>query len=369
MPYTLQPPGKRGPCWYARGTDSGGPFEVSTGKETKRDATRWVEEVFLPGRARRRVPGRGESVAFNEAARFYKAAKPHLSKADIRAIDAVAAEIGDDDCRTVGHARLVQAADTLKPGRSDATRNRKVIGPGAAVLHYAADQEWCDYKRLPKFWVSRKSPRTPASDADMAKLLEHLADPPRESKHGRKGDPNLAHKKILLMLLYELGLRLMDNLRIGWEHIDLQAAKVQVRIGKSDEMASLEISAAIVAELANLPTDKKLGRLFPWSTSRGVYAWLDRVRDRAGVHYTPHLSRHALATAADAAQIPDKRAAELGVWADPRSLQRYQHVRPTPIPGRHAGTLLEAATQEAPAKATPEAGDEAQGTLPVKRTA
>lgn len=80
------------------------------------------------------------------------------------------------------------------------------------------------------------------------------------------------------------------------------------------------------------------GRFFPWTTGRGVYSWLKPVRDRLGVHYTPHMSRHKLAT--DAAQIADKRAAELGVWQDPRSLHRYQHVRPVPIAGRAVDKLL-----------------------------
>jgi hypothetical protein len=52
------------------------------------------------------------------------------------------------------------------------------------------------------------------------------------------------------------------------------------------------------------------------------------------------MSRHALATAAGAALIPDKVAAEMGAWADPRSLHRYQHVRPDAIPGRDAGAIL-----------------------------
>jgi len=35
-------------------------------------------------------------------------------------------------------------------------------------------------------------------------------------------------------------------------------------------------------------------------------------------------------------------AAKLGVWRDPRSLHRYQHVRPDAIPGRNASALLHA---------------------------
>ena len=338
MPYKLKPPGQRGPCWYARGTDSDGPFEVSTGKDTQRDAARWVEEVYLPGRARRRLPGTGEAVAFRRAAELCKAAKPHLSRHDIAAIDAVAAHLGDLDCRAVTHAHLVAAAHALKPGRADATKNRKVIGPAAMVLHYAADNEWCDYRRLAKFAESRISSRAPASDATMAKLFRHIADPPHEIAPQWFGrDPNLAHKKILLALLYELGLRLADNLRLEWDNIDLERATIRTRIRKTDRMAELTISPVVVALLANLPD--KTGRLFPWTTSRGVYAWLARVKKRAKVHYTPHLSRHALATAAARERIPDGEAAKLGAWADARSLHRYQHVNPEPIAGRTAAIL------------------------------
>ncbi len=348
MPYKLFPPGHRGPCWYARGTDSTGPFEVSTGKDAKRDATRWVEEVFLPSRARRRVPGIGETVGFADAARFYKAAKPHLSRSDIRKIDAIAAEIGDIDCRLVNHARLVEAADALKPGLKPSTQNRYVIGPGAAVLHYANENKWCEYQRIRKLKESRKSPRSPATPDTMAKLFEHLEDPPHELAPQWNGvDPNLPYKRLLLALLFETGLRLGHLLSVVWTNIHLPDGRIGVAIPKSDELALVPISAVTVAMLANLPDAEKTGRLFPWSTRRGVYAWLDRVRKRAKVHYTPHLSRHALATAAQ--DIPDKKAAELGVWLDPRSLHRYQHVKPDPIPGRDAGFLM--ATKSAARKA------------------
>lgn len=339
MPYKLYAPGKRGPCWYARGTDSTGPFEVSTGKDTERAAARWIEEVFLPDRVRRRTPGQGEAVGFRTAAQAYKAANPHLSRADRAQVDDVANEIGDVDCRLVGHARLVSAAEILKPGRSDATKNRKVIVPGAAVLHYAATQDWCPHRRIEKFHEPRKSPREPATDATLARLMAHIEEPPRKHPNGRKGDPNLPYKRLLLAMLYELGLRITDNLRIDWPRIDLQGARISARIGKTDDYVSLEISREIVAMLANLPREKK-GRLFPWSTRRGVYAWLNRARERAGVHYTPHLSRHALATAAGLQRIPDGEAAKLGAWSDPRSLHRYQHVQPEPIPGRSAGKLM-----------------------------
>lgn len=330
------PAGKRGASIYIIGRDASGRFECSTGARARVGAEAFAER-FLGERARRRVPGAGEAVGFATAAQHYKAFKT-LSKHDGKLVDAVSRHFGETDCRLISHAMLVDAAHALRPSGKDTTKNRKVVAPAAAVLHYAAGQDWCSYRRIEKFKESRKSTREAATDDTMRLLMANVEAPPRRHRNGRKTDHNAAYKRILLAVLYELGLRIMDTLRIDWSNIDLEKARVRVRISKTDDWASLELSGPLVAVLANLP--RRHGRLFPWSTTRGVYAWLKPLRERLKVNYTPHMSRHALATAADAAGIPDKRASELGMWRDPRSLHRYQHVRPDAIPGRTAGALL-----------------------------
>lgn len=317
MPYKLIPPGKRGPCWYVRGSDSSGEFEYSTQQSVRRLAEKCVEEVLFPRRARRRIPGAGEAVGFATAARLYIAAKPHLSNQDFRKVQAIAAEIGEVDCRTLTHAHLVAAAE-----------NR-----------------WCDDQRIKKFEVSRKSNRQPATPQTMALLLRHLEDPPEhiapQCKAQGLGEVHLPYKRVLLAILFETGLRLGHALSIESERIFLADGRIGVDVPKSDELAQVPISPVTVTMLANLPEEEKADRLFPWLTSSGVYPWLNRAKARVGVHYTSHLSRHALATAAQ--NMPHKKAAELGVWKDPRSLHRYQHVKPEAIPGRHIGTIFDKA--------------------------
>jgi integrase len=77
----------------------------------------------------------------------------------------------------------------------------------------------------------------------------------------------VAHKRLLLAMLYELGLRITDLLRVDWRAINLSTGRVVVRIAKTDETASLELSHVVVAMPANLP--RKDGRLFPWSNRFG----------------------------------------------------------------------------------------------------
>jgi integrase len=246
------PPGKRGASFYIRGRDSTGRFEHSTGARTRGGAETFAER-FLAERARRRVPGRGEAVGFDTAAMHYKAASPHLSRVDVRLVDRIARHIGPVDCRVVNHAMLVEAANSLYPRGSNATKNRKVVSPAAAILHYAAAQEWCDDRRFPKFAVSQKSTREAATDETMALLLANCEAPARTRPQGRKADHQVAYKRLLLVMLYELGLRIMDTLRIERGNIDLTTGRVRVRISKTDDWASLELSPVVVSMIANLP--------------------------------------------------------------------------------------------------------------------
>lgn len=320
MPYKLLPPGKRGKFWYIRGTIAGQRVEASTRQTDRARAERWAAG-YVADFHRDAVPDTPDEVTFAHAARAFIAFKrPPLD--DERLILSLAEWFGNRPVKIITHAHLVEAAKALRPRGSNATRNRKVMGPAAAVLHYAAKQKWCEYQRFEKFKVSRKSPREPVSDADMGRLM----------------DATDGHKRLLLAILYETGLRISDALSLHWQDVDLHTGRIAVRISKTDERASLPISQSLVVMLANMPN--RLGRLTPWTSRMSVYRWLRPLCRAMRIKYTPHLSRHALATSLQDAKVPDKAAAEYGVWRDVRSLQRYQRVRPELRPERDAGLLI-----------------------------
>ena len=157
MPYKLLPPGTRGPYWYIRGKIAGRRREVSTGEATREGAESWAAE-YVAALHRHAVPVASDAVTFAQAAHAFIAYKrPQLD--DERLILALAAWFDLKPIRGLTHAHLVDAARALRPRGGNATRNRKVIGPAAAVLHYAADQGWCEYRRFKKFAVPRKSSR------------------------------------------------------------------------------------------------------------------------------------------------------------------------------------------------------------------
>jgi len=320
MRYKLLPPGKRGPFWYVRGSHGKRRFEFST--ETRdRAAAQAIADKEIARRIEGTIPHRGP-VTFATAAAAYRAFR-RPGPLDAIWIDRISAKIGAQHVGLIRHAHLVELANELQPGTAAGTKNRHVIGPAAAVLHYAAEQGWCEYRRFRRFPEARRSTRQPASDETMAKLM----------------NASTGHQRAFLAILYETGLRLADVMRLNDEMIDLPGAAVLARVAKTKDLIRIAISPSVVVMIANLERCGN-GRLFPWPSRWSVYRWLRPLRKVTGTTYTPHQSRHALATALLERGVPDKQAAEYGAWRDPRSLHRYQHIRPAPLEGRSAGDLL-----------------------------
>jgi len=320
MPFKLVPPGKRGRFWYVRGTLSGRRFEVSTGTTDRKGAEGFAIQYVaqLEGDP---IAGAGAALKYPEAAAAYRAYKPPRGK-EIARHDRLDVYFAGRDIRDLKHAHLVEAANALFPKASNATKNREVISPASAVLHYAADQEWCTYRKFRRFKEPRRSNRKPVSDEDMSRLI----------------GATRGHKQLFLTLAYETGLRLGNILGLRESQLDLTAGTLMVDVTKTGERIALRLSPSLVAALANTKRCEG-GRLLPWRTASGVYKWLWPLRRALGVHYTPHLSRHALATDLLKARVPDKIAAAAGAWQDERSLHRYQHVGTDDLPLRDSGAI------------------------------
>lgn len=317
MRWKLCPPGKRGRFYYLRGTHGGKRFEVSTRTADKGGAER-IAAIYIARRLRGADP---DEVSFSVAADAYMAFR-NPGKLDEKWLGKLGAWFAGRPVAGIRHNDLVDAATSLLPRGAAGTRNRHVISPAAAVLHYAAEQGWCEYRRFRRFKEPRRSSRKPATEGAMRKLLEATQ----------------GHQRMFLAMLYETGLRISDLLRLTDNDLDLPRRAILVRIGKTDDRARIGISRQIVAMLSSLP--RYGDRVFSWGDRHNVYRWLKPLRKKLRVKYTPHQSRHALATDLLNRGVPDKAAAEYGAWADPRSLHRYQHAAPKPMKDRGALELL-----------------------------
>ena len=306
MSLKLVPPGrrkhgKRGPnrSYILRGTVGGERIEVdtqTTDREVAREVQRRVERELL---ARPDRLERGH-VAFADAADLYIAWK-HPRLQDERNLERLKADpLGKMMLNDITSAILVQAADRLYPGCTDATKNRNVMTPAAAVLHYAAENKLCDYIRIHKFEEVLPAPR--AVDAAVAELLVSNATGPL---------------KLLLIWLFTVGTRITETLSVQRENIDMKARTFKMTMAKPDRTVTLPLPAEVIRLL---PRDLGVGPLFPWKDKDAADWRLKKLCRPLGINFTFHQGRHTFATEiVNAGETLD----HLPHWKDAKSRARY----------------------------------------------
>lgn len=258
--------------------------------------------------AERRVPQPGDSVTFRKAAQHYIAWR-RPSVADLKRLDRIYLELGDRLVGSIGHADIVAAANALSPNTKTSTRNREVIRMTAAVMHYAAGEGWCKWLRVRTFREPAPVTRSVSGDIACA-IISAAPQGPR---------------RLYLLWLFRHGSRLSEPLSLTWEEsIDLSRQVVRIRIGKSDRWREKPLHPEVHAVLAAIPIADRHGYLFPWRTRSGIYKWLVPLRRELGIHFTPHMARHTLATQLNAAGNGLKTIMEALDHKDPKSAMRYQ---------------------------------------------
>lgn len=305
MPLALIKPGRRKANRYylIRGTVDGRRIEVST-KTTDEALARAFKTRLLREIAESRLPRSTDRVSFARAARFYIEFR-NPGDDDLRRIAGAVRELGDRPVGDIGQADIVRAADNLKPMGSPATRNREVVRPVAAILHYAARNGWCGWKRVSPF--REPKPRTRATSEAVAMGLIAATE----------GD-----KRLLLLWLFKQGDRISDPLKLRWEHVDLGRGTVTYVMGKTGAERHVPLDDEVVVELANVEVQQ--GWLFPWRTRSGVYKWLRPLTRELGIAFTPHMARHSVGKWMNDEGAGLRTIMEKLGHADPKSSLRYQ---------------------------------------------
>jgi integrase len=320
MQYTLHAPGSRkgNRTYIVRAYVNGSRIEkvlAATARTVaKEEAERFLDSI---------KGGPADApVTFADAARAYlQFRRPR--KEDETKVERLIAFFGDRPVADVTGADLVAAAEHLLPRAANATRNRSVIVPASAVLHYAAEQRWCPYARHRRLPVSRRSTRKPASPGVIQALLANTT----------------GHKHLLFAWLYETGQRIGDSLSLTRDDLDLPRAVARIASSKTDDHGEIGLSPELVAMLANAAPQPD-GRVFPWRVRQSVYKWLWPLCRQLGVKYTPHQSRHAMATDLRVLGWDVKAIADRGLWRDERTLERYIHHRSSGVPAERGVVVV-----------------------------
>ncbi len=133
----------------------------------------------------------------------------------------------------------------------------------------------------------------------------------------------------LLRVLYGAALRVSELCALTWSDVHQRDGRaVLVVYGKGQRTRHVTISAtttaALLAQRHDAPND---ARIFPLHRSQ-VYRIVRRAGDRVGVHISPHFWRHAHASHALDRGAPLHVVSSTLGHTDPRTTQRYTHVRP-----------------------------------------
>lgn len=294
--------------YIARGYVAGQQFEINTHATNARAAQRaWLEfrtKAFADRKGRE--PRRGAPTLFADAIAEYIAARRPSARDQAflaRISSDTLANMRLEDVRPVD---IQTAANRLYPNNATSTRNRAVIVPGAAVLHFANRNEWIPYRVVEKFREPEPEARRPA---------ESVRDQVIANAEGSK--------RLLLLCLFFQGWRITEALGLRWDKVDLTAATVQLYVSKSRKWQSLPLHDEFRAALANASHDSSEVYVFPWRTRSGVYKWLRPLRNRLGVRFTPHMARHDFGGRLRELGATGRDLVDVGSWTSERSVARY----------------------------------------------
>ncbi len=228
---------------------------------------------------------------------------------DARRIGRLNVVLGKRMIAEIRQADLVDAANILCPNLAPQTKNREVMRIGCAVLHYAAQNDYCEWRRFRLFKEPR--PQTRAVSMELASALINAAP---EGK-----------QRLLLLWLFRHGTRISQTLGITWETgISLRSQIFRIYDKKGNRWREFPLHPELLEELAAIPEEQRVGRLWPWRSKSGVYWWLRPLVKEMRVAFTPHMARHSLGTWLNEAGVGLKTIMAALGHDDMKSSGRYQ---------------------------------------------
>ncbi len=345
MGIKLIEPGKRkgNKFWLLRAYVGDKEIELSTKATTKAGASKFREDFERElEKTPASAPGRSAEITFAEGADLYTAWRSP-SKVDKQRIEKLKlSDLGKLAVRAIAHADLVAAANDLYPDCKASTKNRNAIRPAASILHYCAENKYCDWLRVKTFKEPHPVTRAVSIEAAIALVSnvpmavdrkgKLLHQPPamignRQStqKDLDRFERRLRKKRLLLTWLFRQGMRITDALSVTWDGIDLARGSLRYHTGKGDrEIVDKALHEEVIELLAATPKLERTGRLFPWRTRWGVYKWLRPYVQSLGLAFTPHMARHSVGTWLAESQANQRTIMDTLDHLDMHSSARYQ---------------------------------------------
>lgn len=305
---------KRNKLYSYRGTVAGRRLRGPTGTADKRIAERIAAEVEDKA-WKSHLDGPGATLTFAQAAIAYRQAGR-----DERFLDQIEDYWKDTLVPKITGEAIRQMARKLYPRGSNATMNRQGIVPAQAIINYAAELEWCAPIRVKRFKVNAKK-KTPVT---LGWVQAFAAQAVRDDLH---------HLAALCVFMFGTGARRGEACALTWGDVELFKKTAVINQTKTDNQRIAHLPPAVVAVLANIPSNRKPDALvFKYASGESVGQVWKNVVKRAGIEQlSPHCCRHGFATSMLQAGKDPKTVQVSGGWKDVATVMKfYAHAMDDP---------------------------------------
>jgi len=292
-----------GKVWHYRGTVDGRRLRGSTRTTDKSRAQRIAADKEAK-HWKVRFDGPASVLTFANAVTLYqKAGKP--TRYVLKMLD----YWKDTPVKNITAGAIRQAAITLYPHATAATRNRQVIVPTQAIINHAAESELCQHIRVKRFSVETKEKR-PASWTWVTAFMRHSSP----------------HLGALACFMFLTGARISEALSLTWTDTELGSARALIRQTKIGAERWTHLPPPLVTALANIPGPRE-GKVFRYSSRDTAKPPWRNACKRAGIEpLSFHACRHGFATTALRAGIDVITVTKLGGWKNPQHVfSTYGH--------------------------------------------
>jgi integrase len=293
---------RRGKTWHYRGTVSGRRLRGSTGAQDRDIAARVAAEAEAKA-WQRHLDGPQSILTFADAALHYR-----LAGKQTRFLDPIEQYWKNTLVKDIKPGNVRDAAITLLPKASGATRNRHVVVPTQAIINYAAESGRCAKISVPRFPVTTKV-KKPATLQWVQSFM--AVSPP--------------HLGGLALFMFLTGARVSEALALEWADIDFTRQRALIRGTKIGMERWAHLPQPLIVALANIERDRKTVFRYTAKCSADK-SWRAAIK-RAGIEQLSfHSCRHGFATAMLHAGVDPITIAKRGGWKNAQHVfQTYGH--------------------------------------------
>jgi integrase len=308
MPLKLIPPRVgQSQNWRVRGTYLG--FTV--------DRTAGTPRKELAGKALKKIEREIEEGAFARSGvpTFDSACKGYLSAGgDPTFLRSLIAHFRDKPLTQIGQTQIDEAAATIYPNASQATRNRQVYTPVSAILKSAGVE------------TRFKRPKGSRGNRRLFFLSPEQADKLIDGATAIDAEFGL----FCTFLLYT-GCRLNEATGLLVDRMNLSEGWAFLAETKNDDPRLVHMPPVLIAALKNHPRGlERAGRVFRFSKCGRLYKWLGDASKRAGVELPGRVAFHVFRHTWGAwmrryGGLDTTGLVETGAWRSRQAASVYEH--------------------------------------------